>query len=258
MLLPGHKDVTHEFYVEAPPGLLTGRRLLLHPTAGFEGVDEVVPGVPFRIQHKYDPYLYLVPAGETFAEDPSKDGPPRTSAGVVRIPIDCRTYESVPKSDPAASFITRARLVPDDRGGFRLIESEFFAYDARGALLVAPPEYFAQARIEIGRRGADSPWILTALTVAVEGLIALLLAPAGLRRRTLIVAVAANLATHPAAWFGLSALGGGRLAWAAVEAAVTIVEGAAYKAAARLTIARAAALTLVANGATAALGHYLG
>lgn len=258
ILIAGERPVDHEIYVEAPPGLLADKRLILHPTAGFRGAREVVPGAPFTVQSNYEPFLYLVPRGETFVEDPSAGGTLRVSSGVAKIPVDCRVVHSVPESDSAASFITRARLAPDGRGGYRLVESEFFAYDARGKLLVAPAEYFANARIEIGRRGAASPWVLTALTVLCESLIALLLAPAGTRRRTLVVAVLANLATHPAAWFGLSALGGGWAAWAAVEGAVALVEGVAYRRFARHALVTAATTTLAANCTTAAVGLWLG
>jgi len=92
------------------------------------------------------------------------------------------------------------------------------------------------------------------LTVAIELPIVLLLAPAGRRRRAAGDACAANLLTHPCAWWAVLSAGA---SWWLVEAVVALVEAAVYRVSTGLTWPRAAATSLLANGVTAAIGALL-
>ncbi|MCK5945372.1 MAG: hypothetical protein KAI24_25505 [Planctomycetes bacterium] len=93
-----------------------------------------------------------------------------------------------------------------------------------------------------------------ALTVAIELPLVLLLAPRGRRRRTAGDALAANLLTHPAAWWAVLSAGA---SWWLVEALVAIVEAAVYGAVTRMGWVRAMVASLVANGVTATIGALL-
>ncbi|MCP4887304.1 MAG: hypothetical protein GY904_11910 [Planctomycetaceae bacterium] len=60
ILLPGHKPVKHVLVFEdvSPP---PGQRLIVGPTRGLGGFEEIKPGEPFRFSNKYDTRIYLVP-----------------------------------------------------------------------------------------------------------------------------------------------------------------------------------------------------
>lgn len=98
----------------------------------------------------------------------------------------------------------------------------------------------------------DFAWLQAfALTLAIEVPIVMVLAPR--RRRTLGVAVCAQMFTHPLAWLAFQQ---GVLGWWSVEAAVVIAEGAIYS----LGFGRPAAafgVSLVANAISAGLGTVL-
>jgi hypothetical protein len=87
------------------------------------------------------------------------------------------------------------------------------------------------------------------VTLVVELGILWLICPAANRRDTLLVALAANLFTHPLATLSMAwpdpVLG----FWSA-EALVVLVEALAFRIAAGLRFGRATRLSLVANGAT--------
>lgn len=87
-------------------------------------------------------------------------------------------------------------------------------------------------------------------TVAVELPLVALVAPRGQRRRAAVDSIAANLLTHPLAWF---TFGSGLLPWAVVEAGVAGVEFAVYRFVTQLRWPVAAAAALIANAVTAAL-----
>lgn len=89
-----------------------------------------------------------------------------------------------------------------------------------------------------------------ALTCAVEIPLVLAVAPRGLRRRAAIDAFAANLLTHPIAWYAYAAEW---LSWSSVEALVVVVEASIYAIVTRMAWPRAAAASLLANGVTMAL-----
>ena len=60
ILLPGHKPVKHVLVFEdlSPP---PGQRLIVGPTRGLGGFEEIKPGEPFRFSNKYGTRIYLVP-----------------------------------------------------------------------------------------------------------------------------------------------------------------------------------------------------
>ena len=89
-----------------------------------------------------------------------------------------------------------------------------------------------------------------ALTVAIELPIIAALAPRDRRRRALGDAFAANLLTHPAAWFLVRSLAA---PWSVTELGVAVVEALVYRAVTRMSWARAAIASGCANGVTAAL-----
>ncbi len=60
ILLPGYKSVKHYLVFEdlsLPPGQL----LIVGPTRGLNGFEEIKVGEPFRFSRKYDTRIYLVP-----------------------------------------------------------------------------------------------------------------------------------------------------------------------------------------------------
>ncbi|MFO1076983.1 MAG: hypothetical protein U1E73_04565 [Planctomycetota bacterium] len=88
------------------------------------------------------------------------------------------------------------------------------------------------------------------LTCACEIPIVAAVAPRGQRRRAAVDALAANLLTHPLAWYAYAAEW---LSWGAVETLVVVVEAAVYALVTRLSWPRAALASLLANGVTMAL-----
>lgn len=92
------------------------------------------------------------------------------------------------------------------------------------------------------------------LTVSIELPVVLLLAPAARRRRAAGDACAANLLTHPCAWWAVLSLGA---SWWLVEAAVAFVEAVVYRTSTGLSWPRAALTSLLANGVTATIGALL-
>jgi len=88
------------------------------------------------------------------------------------------------------------------------------------------------------------------LTAAIEMPIVMAAAPRGLRRRAALDSLAANLLTHPLAWY-LFALE--LVPWTAIELGVTAVELLVYRLVTRLPWRRAALAALLANTVTAAL-----
>lgn len=88
------------------------------------------------------------------------------------------------------------------------------------------------------------------LTCAVELPILAAIAPAGQRRRAALDSLAANLLTHPLAWY---LFGAGLVPWTALEIGVTAVETAAYRVVTRFSWLRAAIAAVAANIVTAAL-----
>jgi len=97
-------------------------------------------------------------------------------------------------------------------------------------------------------------YIAFALTLAIELPVVGLLCPRGARRRGVKDAAAANLLTHPCAWWAILSAG---MSWWLVEGLVWLAEACVYRAATRLSWTRAATTSLVANGVTAALGWLL-
>ncbi|MFN3243865.1 MAG: hypothetical protein ACE37K_20330 [Planctomycetota bacterium] len=93
-----------------------------------------------------------------------------------------------------------------------------------------------------------------ALTVAIELPIVVLVAARGRRRRACGDAFAANLLTHPCAWWAVLSAGA---PWLLVEALVAIAETLVYRASTRMAWPRAAAASLLANGVTATIGLLL-
>jgi len=89
-----------------------------------------------------------------------------------------------------------------------------------------------------------------ALTAAIELPLVVAVAPRALRRRAALDSLAANLLTHPLAWYLLAAE---LLPWTAIEVGVTAVELAVYRFVTRLPWPRAVLAALLANGVTAAL-----
>ena len=83
------------------------------------------------------------------------------------------------------------------------------------------------------------------LTVVIECVVALGLAPRRLRRRTVATALFANLFTHPFATMAL-----GALRFPSVEIVVLLIEWLLFRLVAGLGIGRALLLACVANGAT--------
>ena len=93
-----------------------------------------------------------------------------------------------------------------------------------------------------------------ALTVAIELPLVMCIAPRGHRRRVLGDGLAANLLTHPCAWWAVLAAGA---PWLLVEAVVCAVEAAVYCGASKISLRRALVASLVANSVTAAIGAVL-
>ena len=93
-----------------------------------------------------------------------------------------------------------------------------------------------------------------ALTVAIELPIVVLLVGRGRRRRAPLDALAANLLTHPLAWWAVMS---GAAPWLFTELCVVAVEACVYRAATRLGWASAAMTALAANLVTAAIGLLL-
>ena len=88
------------------------------------------------------------------------------------------------------------------------------------------------------------------LTLAVELPLLALLAPVERRRRTVLDGAAANLLTHPLAWYAVRELGA---SWWLVEGCVVVAEALVYVGCTRLPAGRAWLLALFANAVTAAL-----
>lgn len=89
-----------------------------------------------------------------------------------------------------------------------------------------------------------------ALTCAVELPIVATIAPASLRRRAGWDSLAANLLTHPLAWYLFAS---GEMPWLAIEAGVAAVETAAYALVTQMPLRRALTASLTANSITAAM-----
>jgi hypothetical protein len=100
----------------------------------------------------------------------------------------------------------------------------------------------------------DPLWLQAfTLTLAVEVPLAFALAPRGRRAAFVPIAVAAQLLTHPLAWFAFSE---GYLGWWAVEGTVLVVETIVYALAA-IGWLRASVIAVVANALSAAAGIWL-
>lgn len=99
---------------------------------------------------------------------------------------------------------------------------------------------------------------LLALTCAVEAAVVVALAPAKRRVEPALLSMCVNLVSFPLAWLLLASNAVGF--WPA-ELLVVVVEAVAYRLIARVSLGRAAALSMLANGATIlvalALGSYL-
>ena len=93
-----------------------------------------------------------------------------------------------------------------------------------------------------------------ALTCAVELPLVMLVAPRALRNRATLDSLAANLLTHPLAWYLFAAE---LLPWTAIEIGVTAVELVVYRIVTRMPWSRAAFAALLANGITAALSFFV-
>lgn len=104
-----------------------------------------------------------------------------------------------------------------------------------------------------------SPFVLAwarafAVTLGVELAVATPLLPGGRAQRLVLVALA-NLASHPAVWFVLPELGLGYPAWLiTAELWAVAVEAVAYRALLPASTRRAAGVSLLANGASLAVG----
>lgn len=96
---------------------------------------------------------------------------------------------------------------------------------------------------------------LLALTVIIEGLVAVLLAPAASRSRTAATALCANLTTHPLA--GLLLMGSA-IPFVFLEFLVVVAEAIAYRRVAGLPRGRATLIAIVTNGTTLALAASIG
>ena len=88
------------------------------------------------------------------------------------------------------------------------------------------------------------------LTCAIELPIVVMCAGAGKRRRAAMDSLAANLVTHPAAWYLVRSM---LLPWLAVELAVAAAELLIYRGVTKLSWGRATAAAVLANGVTAAM-----
>lgn len=88
-----------------------------------------------------------------------------------------------------------------------------------------------------------------ALTAAIEAPLVVLAAGPGSRARAAVDSLAANLVTHPLAWWLL----GCGLPWLPLELGVAASETFVYRAVTRLSWGRAVAAALLANSVTAAL-----
>lgn len=98
---------------------------------------------------------------------------------------------------------------------------------------------------------ASSGWaIALVITLAVEGLVVLAIAPAVLRRRAAVDSMFANLFTHPLAWL---VLGEGALAWGWAELAVFVIEAGVFSWITGMAWWRALVTAGIANGVTAGL-----
>jgi hypothetical protein len=91
-------------------------------------------------------------------------------------------------------------------------------------------------------------------TVAIELPLVALVAPAGRRRRAAVDSIAANLLTHPLAWF---LFGSALLPWTVVEIGVAGAETVVYRAVTGLRWPRAIAAAMLANTVTATLSFVL-
>ena len=88
------------------------------------------------------------------------------------------------------------------------------------------------------------------LTAAIELPLVAICAGSGARGRAAVDSLAANLLTHPTAWYLVRAAG---LPWLATEIAVATTELLIYRNITRLSWRRATTASLLANGVTAAL-----
>lgn len=93
-----------------------------------------------------------------------------------------------------------------------------------------------------------------ALTVAIELPIVLLVTARGRRKRATGDALAANLLTHPCAWWAVLSAGA---SWWLVETLVVVAETVVYRTCTRMAWPRAATASLLANGVTATIGLLL-
>ena len=97
-------------------------------------------------------------------------------------------------------------------------------------------------------------WVAFLLTCASEFVVVAVVAPAPRRRRTATDSLAANLFTHPLAWWLVTS---GHLAFWPTEIGVCIAEAAIYASVSRLAPARAFATSFAANGVTVAMSFLL-
>lgn len=98
-------------------------------------------------------------------------------------------------------------------------------------------------------------WLVAfVLTCAVEFAVVLLVAPRPQRLRVAVDSLAANLFTHPLAYWLVTH---GHAGFWPVEGAVALVEAGIYVAVSRLCVLRAVAVSCVANGITLALSFVL-
>lgn len=92
------------------------------------------------------------------------------------------------------------------------------------------------------------------VTMCVESLLALLLAPPGTRRRSVLACAALNLLTHP---LGTLVMLHANAPFSLLEATIAAVEYLGYRKLVGMRPGRALTLAVTANALTAALSFYL-
>lgn len=122
ILLPGHKPVKHVLVFEdlSPP---PGQRLIVGPTRGLGGFEEIKPGEPFRFSNKYDTRIYLVPVDspsqawdqESLHAWPNAIPPVReiNSVLIVSSVADVITklrYEGIVDEQPVIGVVSQVKL----------------------------------------------------------------------------------------------------------------------------------------------------
>mgnify|MGYP001352552391 CR=1 FL=1 len=88
------------------------------------------------------------------------------------------------------------------------------------------------------------------ITCLIELTVVASIARRSQRKTAAIDSLAANLLTHPAAWYLIRSID---LPWLAVELTIVAVEASIYRTVTRMSWGRAATAAICANGITAAL-----